>query len=67
MTKLNSTLIALILITLCLIDFYTIANYKIVDVLLELAVPFDAVMLLSGVAFCVGILGLILLLSGDKK
>jgi hypothetical protein len=60
-------IIGLILIIVCIIYFYAIANYNVVQALYGIGAPFDAMMVFAGVGFAMGIVGFCMLISDSKK
>jgi hypothetical protein len=60
-------IIAVILITLCAIYFYIFGKYDIVSAIYNTGAPVDTVMLLAACGLSMGVIGLVLLLSGDKR
>lgn len=57
-------IIALILISLCVIDLYVIGYYRVVQALYDVNEPI-AVLLLAGVALSVGVTGFCMLVGGE--
>jgi hypothetical protein len=55
--------IAYLLISLCIIDFTAMAKYRLVEAFYELGRPVEAVLIFVGVAFALGIMGFVILVS----
>lgn len=63
----KTTSLSIILITLSILDLFTLTNYGVIDWLHNYGKPVEALMILTFVPLVISVIGFILMVTGIKK